>query len=305
MSKEESDLFLITAEEAGNRIDKVLADRFKGSYSRTYFQYLIDHHCVEINGETVKKRALAASGDEVEIHFILTPELEVKPEPIALTILYEDDDLLVINKPSGMVVHPAPGHPTGTFANALLYHCQAGDLETNSLRPGIVHRLDKDTSGVLIAAKNNRTLERLVDQFTSRIPRKIYHAICIGHPGSQHIQAPIGRHPVHRKEMAVVSTGKPAETVIRTVTMKGNLSLVEANLLTGRTHQIRVHLRHVGTPILGDAVYGNGATNTKWGVERQLLHALSLELPHPTTGRLLAIKAPYPLDFQQFITKHF
>lgn len=295
-----SDLFLVSKEDADNRLDKVLADRFKGSYSRTYFQYLIDHHCVEVNGEVVKKRTLVKEGDEIDIHFILTPELEVKPESIALDILYEDDDLLVINKPPGMVVHPAPGHPTGTFANALLYHCQ--DLK-GSLRPGIVHRLDKDTSGVLIGAKNNQALERLVDQFARRVPRKIYRAICIGNPGSKHIREPIGRHPVHRKEMTVVATGKAAETIVRTLAVKGDLSLVEADLLTGRTHQIRVHLRHVGTPILGDPVYGSQSANKKWGVERQLLHALSVEFPHPISGKKLFIEAPYYADFQRFKEK--
>lgn len=271
MSEEEVEeaTFFIAEEEAGERLDKILAKRLSGAGSRTYFQFLIDEGKVLVNGAPVKKRAKPKAGDEVEVEYILTPELELKPENIPLKILYEDEAILVVDKPPGMVVHPAAGNWTGTFVNALLYHCREAFSQQmpqipqtsqishkNALRPGIVHRLDKDTSGLLIAAKTALTQQRLIDQFMNRQVYKEYLAICIGNPGTGTIDAPIGRHPVHRKEMTILQKGeggRPALTHYRVLAFDERLSLVSVVIATGRTHQIRVHLKHLGQPIDGIA----------------------------------------------------
>lgn len=294
MPEQESELIVIQENEAGERLDKILAHRFKDVWSRTYFQYLIDEHLVLLNGEPVKKRIKPQVGDEVEIQFAATPEIDLSPENIPLDILYEDEHLLAINKPAGMVVHPAPGNWSGTFVNALLFHC--GNLEIEGLRPGIVHRLDKETSGVLIAAKSLLVQQKLVEAFAARQVYKEYLAICVGNPGEGTIEEPIGRHPVHRKHMAVVQGGKKAITHFQTLATNGKLSVVKVILATGRTHQIRVHLKHHGTPILGDAIYGNPQVNKQYGAERQLLHAYRLQLKHPITGQVLEFEAPIPED---------
>ena len=296
MQPEEQESLIITVEEGGERLDKILAGRFRDIKSRTYFQYLIEEGRVWVNGETVKKREKLAEGDEILIHFILTPEIGLSPEPIPLDIVYEDDALLVINKPAGMVVHPAVGNWTGTFVNALLHHCQ-GLEQSKDLRPGIVHRLDKETTGLLIAAKTPLVQQRLIEQFSTRQVYKEYLAICLGNPGKQEIQAPIGRHPVNRKLMAVVPNGRPAISRCETVAHRGPLSLVKIVLLTGRTHQIRVHMKHVGMAVLGDDTYGNLQANQKYGAERQMLHASRLKLEHPLTKKMLELEAPLPEDF--------
>ena len=299
----ETDLLVVTEEEAGERLDKVLTARFKGAYSRTYFQYLIDAQLVLLNGETVKKRIKLSLGDEIEVQFAATPEIALLPEQIPLTILYEDEFLIAINKPPGMVVHPAPGNWTGTFVNGLLYHCSQLEGEEGSLRPGIVHRLDKDTSGVLIAAKTLEVQQKLTALFASRQVYKEYLAICVGRPADGEISTLIGRHPIYRKQMAVVPRGKQAITHIKTMGWNDQLSVVKVVILTGRTHQIRVHLKHNGTPVLGDALYGNISVNRTYGVERQLLHAEILRFNHPMTGQLLEIKAPLPGDMLTFVQK--
>jgi 23S rRNA pseudouridine1911/1915/1917 synthase len=198
-----------------------------------------------------------------------------------------------------MVTHPAPGHPHGTFVNALLYHCKTLP-ETEDLRPGIVHRLDKDTSGVLVAAKTSECHQKLVELFSSRSVTKHYLAICIGNPGDRTIDEPIRRHPSRRQEMHVDPEGKPAISICKVLKTVGDLSWVDVQLITGRTHQIRVHLKHIGTPVLGDSVYGRPATNEKYGVKRQLLHAKTLSFIHPITGEALSFEAPIPEDFQLF-----
>ena len=300
MKSEESDIIVITDDEAGNRIDKILANRYKEVRSRSYFQYLINEGNVLLDGKSVKKRTRPEVGDEIQILFVLTPEIDVTPEDIPLDIIYEDDDIIVINKPAGMVVHPAPGNWTGTFVNALLYHCKELDA-TNTMRPGIVHRLDKETTGVLIAAKNAKAQQGLVDQFSSRQVYKEYLAICLGNPGNTTIEQPIGRHPVHRKKMAIVETGRHAKTHVETMACNGKISAVKIILETGRTHQIRVHLKHQGAPVLGDATYGNASSNTHYKVTRQLLHARVLSLKHPVTGEELTFEAPAPSDMQPFL----
>ncbi|NGX57784.1 MAG: Ribosomal large subunit pseudouridine synthase D [Chlamydiae bacterium] len=292
----DTDVIIVTASEAGERLDKILAARYENRHSRTYFQYLIEEHLVSLNGAPVKKRIKPIEGDEIEVHFVLTPQTEVQPEPIPLDILYEDDDILVVNKPAGMVVHPAPGNWTGTFVNALLHHCQDLAADPNDVRPGIVHRLDKETSGVLIAAKNLLAQQKLIEQFANRKVKKQYTAICVGNPGKGEISAPIGRHPVHRKKMTVIEGGKPAVSHYETLAYDERLSLVSIKPITGRTHQIRVHMKHLGHPILGDPVYGNPSFNKKMGIQRQLLHAEKLSLIHPVSGKDLTFNAPMPQD---------
>jgi 23S rRNA pseudouridine1911/1915/1917 synthase len=298
MSTEEADLIVVTNEEAGERLDKILANRFSGIHSRTYFQMLIENERVLLNGETAIKRIKPQEGDEIQINFIITPEIELLPEPIPLDILYEDEHLIAVNKPAGLVVHPATGNWTGTFVNALLYHCKQLTGDSSTLRPGIVHRLDKDTTGVLLAAKTSLTQQKLIEMFAARQIKKGYLAICLGNPGDAKIEAPIGRHPVHRQRMAVVAEGRKALTLCKTLAFDGKISLVSIDLATGRTHQIRVHLQHYGTPILGDALYGNTAANERYGAKRQWLHAHRLEFKHPITGINLVIEAPIPDDMK-------
>lgn len=304
---EDNETIIIRENEVGQRLDKILAERFQKIHSRTYFQYLIEQGKVFVNGEEVKKRYQPAAGDEVQIHYILTPEIGLTPEAIPLEIVFEDNNLLVINKPSGMVVHPAPGHITGTFVHALLHHCrQLPEDKTNDAypRPGIVHRLDKETSGLLIAAKTNLAHKRLIEMFSSREIYKEYLAICVGNPGHKEIKTSIGRHPVVRQKMKVLDEGgRQAITICDTIAHKGQLSLVRIILQTGRTHQIRVHMQHIHTPVLGDAVYGNAQANKKYDVKRQLLHAYLLKFKHPITGESLTLKAEVPSDMQIWIDK--
>jgi 23S rRNA pseudouridine1911/1915/1917 synthase len=304
MEVEESDILVITEDEVGERLDKILARRFKEFYSRTYFQYLIDEQLVLLNGSPVKKRIKPQVGDEIEVQFAATPEIQLTPEPIPLSILYEDEHLLAINKPAGMVVHPAPGNWSGTFVNGLLYHCTSlAGRQENTLRPGIVHRLDKETSGVLIAAKTLDMQQKLTLLFASRQVYKEYWAICVGKPTDGEISAPIGRHPIHRKQMAIVPTGKQALSSVKTWGWNNKLSFVQVVIATGRTHQIRVHLKYKGTPILGDALYGNSSSNHYYGVQHQLLHAAVLKLSHPITGQQLELVASPPTDMLRFMRK--
>jgi 23S rRNA pseudouridine1911/1915/1917 synthase len=297
----ESDTIIISSEEAGERLDKVLAKRFEDRYSRTYFQYLIEEKLITVNGIPIKKRMSFQEGDQVEINFALTPQMDLVPENIPLDILYEDQDLIVINKPAGMVVHPAVGNWSGTFVNALLHHCKLDIPNDNTVRPGIVHRLDKETSGVLIAAKNTLAQQRLITLFSSRNIDKEYLAICLGNPGEGEIRAPIGRHPVNRKLMAIVeSGGKEAVTRFKTLASDGKLSLVKVKPETGRTHQIRVHMKLRGSPVLGDSQYGNIQANKKFDAKRLMLHAYRLQFKHPMNNTPLEFLAEPPEDFRYF-----
>jgi 23S rRNA pseudouridine1911/1915/1917 synthase len=294
------DLLIVTEAESNLRLDKFLADRFP-NYSRTYFQSLIDKQLVLVNGELIKKGSKLALGDEIEVEFAITKEIPLTAEPIPLDILYEDPYLLAINKPAGMVVHPAVGNWSGTFVNALLYHCQ--HLERgDTLRPGIVHRLDKETSGLLLAAKDEMTQRKLVEAFALRRVHKEYLAICLGNPGNRTITGNIGRHPIKRKEMAIVEKGgKEAKTECQTLAHNAQLSFVRLLPYTGRTHQLRVHLQSIQTPILGDSLYGSTAANKKFGAKRQLLHAHLLRFPHPITHKEIELQAPLPQDIGIFI----
>lgn len=286
---------IITEEEESCRLDKLLTLRYP-DHSRTYFQYLIEEGFVLLNGERAKKRTLLEEGDEIEVCFQLTPEISLEAEDIPLDIIYEDEHILAINKPVGMVVHPAPGHWSGTFVNALLGHCK--NLPTSDpLRPGIVHRLDKDTTGILLAAKTLDAHKKLIEKFSNRTMEKTYLAICMGKPPAGIISAPIGRHPVHRKEMAVIPDGREAVTDVRIVAFGQNMTLALLKPKTGRTHQIRVHLKHLGAPILGDSVYGS----SKSAAHRQMLHAYKLSFTHPITNEPMNLCAPIPSDMKHWM----
>lgn len=302
--QEETDTLFVSEEEAGERLDKILATRLREAGSRTYFQYLIDEGKVLLNGLPVKKRVKPKIGDEIELEYVLTPELTLQPENLPLNILYEDQSILVVDKAPGMVVHPATGHWTGTFVNALLFHChhtlEKGE-NADALRPGIVHRLDKDTSGLIIAAKTGQAQQKLIEMFAERRIYKEYLAICIGNPKEGTIEAPIGRHPINRKMMAVLSEGRPAITRYRSVVFDEKLSLVSVVIETGRTHQIRVHMKHHRTPVLGDPVYGIPTFNAKLGVSRQMLHAYKLTFEHPISGKKMELTAEIPEDMQKII----
>jgi 23S rRNA pseudouridine1911/1915/1917 synthase len=296
----ESDALVVTEEEEGMRLDKFLQLRFS-KYSRTYFQSLIEEGLVLVNSGVVKKANKLEAGDEVEVEFALTPEISIAAEQIPIDILYEDPYLLAVNKPAGMVVHPAVGNWSGTFVNALLYHCRQL-ANQGSFRPGIVHRLDKETSGVLVAAKDEWTQRSLVEAFALRKVYKEYLAICLGNPGKRQIDANIGRHPTRRKEMAVLTgKGKEAKTLCETLAYNASLSLVKLLPQTGRTHQLRVHMQWIGFPILGDPLYGSPSANKKFGAKRQLLHAHLLRFSHPITQEEVELKAPIPEDLQKYI----
>ena len=296
-SLEETENFFVTKEESGTRLDKLLSLRFE-ERSRTYFQYLIEEGCVFLNGNRVKKRTTVSENDEIEIFFLATPGLSLEPENIPLDILFEDEDLLIINKPAGMVVHPAPGHWTSTFVHALLFHCQNLSLSKDDVRPGIVHRLDKDTSGLLLAAKTQKAHQQLITQFHNREIEKEYLALAIGKTPSLTLSASIGRHPVKRKEMCVLEDGKEATTRFDLLAFNGEISLVLAKPKTGRTHQIRVHLKHLATPLLGDLIYGK-----KWRITppRQMLHAYQLSFLHPLSKVPMKCRAPLPQDMKEML----
>ncbi len=292
----ESETIFVSEDQAGKRLDLFLTGYFRQKQSRSYFQYLIANHLVLINGRPVKKRICPKAGDEIEVEFALLPEISLSPENIPLDIIFEDDHLLAINKPAGMVVHPAPGHWSGTFVNALLFHCGSSPDTSDTIRPGIIHRLDKDTTGVLVAAKNTTTHQRMVSLFAQRDVTKEYIALCHGNPGNGTLSATIGRHPTKRKQMAIVETGKSSTTTYSTIFHDDKCSIVIARPQTGRTHQIRVHMKHIGSPILGDTLYGKKHTQPRYHAYRHCLHAHRLTFAHPITGKILLLYAPIPDD---------
>ncbi|HSX04223.1 MAG TPA: RluA family pseudouridine synthase [Rhabdochlamydiaceae bacterium] len=296
---------IISDKDASLRLDKLLPLYFP-EHSRSYFQFLIEKGHVRVNGAQLKKRMKTKVGDEIEIEFLALPELSVDQEEIPLEILFEDDHVLAINKPAGMVVHPGAGNPSKTFANALMFHCKNLKKEDfDPLRPGIVHRLDKETSGVLIAAKTYEAHQNLVKQFSERKVKKTYLAICVGNLEPGIISAPIQRHPIHRKEMAISPAGKESITHVKVLGSHNGTCLVEAEPITGRTHQIRVHLKHRGAPVLGDFLYGSDKANSHFDAKRQYLHAHRLKFKHPTLEKILELKAPIPADMKEFISKNF
>ncbi len=286
---------VVPKESAGQRLDVFLTQAFPGQ-SRSYFQKLIDQGLVLVSGCVVKKRTQVEEGDEIEVEFALTQELAAVPEEIPLDIIFEDEHLIVINKPAGMVVHPAPGHFSGTFANALLWHCKNLTFD-EKVRPGIVHRLDKDTTGLLVAAKTPEAHRALVAAFAARSIDKRYLALASGHPKDQRIDLPIGRDPQNRQRMTVTKGGKQATTDVRVLARYKEASLIECHLITGRTHQIRVHLKAIGCPLLGDPIYG--AVHSR--ASRQMLHAAQLKFTHPIKQEELTFIAPLPADMDGLI----
>ncbi len=294
-------MLVVTPEDLGERLDKLLSTHFP-THSRTYFQMLIEESCVLLNSHPTRKQHKVDVGDRIEVTFKEPPLLDVVPEKIELDILYEDDHLIAINKPASMVVHPGAGVYSGTFANALLHHCQSLNTEDfEPFRPGIVHRLDKDTTGVLIGAKTKEAHRKLSAQFAERKVQKKYLAICCNTPPDGEFSAKIRRHPIRRKEMTLHEEGKEAISHFKVLAKNGELSFVEVDILTGRTHQIRVHLQALKCPVLGDPVYGSEKLNQKHGVSTQLLHAYQLVVTHPITGEPLELVAPPPSAMKNFI----
>lgn len=299
------DTIFVEKDEESFRIDKLLCNRFSDK-SRTYFQYLLENHLVLLNGKPVKKRVKPKEGDEIEVCFAATEEISLEPEDIPLDILYEDEHLLAINKPKGLVVHPAPGNTSHTFVNALLFHCKQLPQEPDSIRPGIVHRLDKDTTGVLLAAKTLEAHQKLITLFSTRQIEKEYLAICLGKPSEGLFSAPIGRHQYLRKKMTVCEEkGKEALSEFSLLAFEAPLSLIKIRLHTGRTHQIRVHLEHLRCPLLGDEVYGSEKANKSHEVMSPLLHAFQVRFTHPITNKRLVITAPPPASMESFMKKNF
>ncbi len=280
----------------GLRLDQALAEEL--GLSRSQAQAWIQAGRVRVGGKPVQKPAYRLKGEEVEVDPPPPVQALVLPEELPLPILYQDEDLLVVNKPPGMPTHPAPGVYTGTVVNALLgrYLEPVSAERPEEVRPGIVHRLDKDTSGVLVVARHEGALRALAQAFRDRLVYKRYLALTEGHPREGILIAPIGRHPVDRHRMHIGGIApRYAETEFRTLATSGPYALVEALPHTGRTHQIRVHLKHLHAPILGDPLYGRPSPY----LARQALHAYELRIPHPRTGRVLEFRAPVPWDMLQ------
>ena len=294
--------FIVSEESEGERIDKYL-NELMDSVSRSYIQKLMADGNITVNTANVKANYKIKPDDDIRIYLppAITPDIE--PENIPLDILYEDDDVIVVNKPKNMVVHPAPGHYDGTLVNALLYHC-AGNLSgiNGVLRPGIVHRIDKDTTGSVIACKNDYAHASIAEQLKEHSIVRKYHAIVCGNMREEEgtIHTMIGRHPVDRKRMAVVKTGgKDAITHYRVIQHFEKYTYVECVLETGRTHQIRVHMASIGHPLLGDEVYGT--VKTPFHLEGQCLHAKILGFCHPLTKRYIETDAPLPEYFVKLL----
>lgn len=292
----------IEPEQAGERLDKALSS-IQEEWSRTQIANWIEEGLVAVNGQQVKAKYKVKEGDIIEID-VLEPEvLDVVPEKMDLDILYEDEDVLVVNKPKGMVVHPSPGHTTGTLVNGLLYHCKDLSGINGVLRPGIVHRIDKDTSGLLMVAKNDQAHQSLAEQLANKTVKRRYTALVHGHiPHNKGtIDAPIGRDPKDRQKMAVVENGKEAITHFRVLERIGKkYTLVECQLETGRTHQIRVHMKYIGYPLVGDPKYGPKKTIDIGG---QALHAGVLGFNHPRTGEYMEFEVPLPKDFVDLLAQ--
>lgn len=296
--KEQIDLQL--GEQSG-RIDKVLSQEL-ADYSRSQIQQWLKEERVKVNGTTVKANYKVKAGDQVTIAVPEPTVLELTPENIPLEIVYEDEDVAVVNKPQGMVVHPSAGHPNGTLVNALLFHMQDLSSINDVIRPGIVHRIDKDTSGLLMIAKNDFAHESLAKQLKEKTSLRKYVALVHGVIPHEKgvIDAPIGRSKTDRKMQAVIEEGKPAVTHFQVLERFADFTLVELQLETGRTHQIRVHMKYIGYPLAGDPVYGPKKTLPGKG---QFLHARLLGFEHPRTGAFLTFEAPLPEVFQKTLEK--
>lgn len=304
--KGEQKVELTVAEEmSGKRLDSVLAGMMP-EYSRSFIQKLFENGSITVGGDPCsEKKRKAAAGDIVEITIPQPERLEVEAEDIPLDIVYEDDELLVVDKPAGMVVHPAPGNHSGTLVNALMYHCGDALSSINGvIRPGIVHRIDKDTSGLLMVAKTDRAHNALSAQLAEHSITRRYKAIVYSNIKEDEgtVDKPIGRDPGNRLRNAVVYTNsKNAVTHYRVLERFGGCTLVEAVLETGRTHQIRVHMAYIRHPLLGDTLYG--PAKNRYGAKRQMLHAGVLGFVHPVTGEYMEFNSPLPQDFEDVLAK--
>ena len=291
-----------TDENSGERLDKFIADN--SDISRSYAAKLCEDGLVMLGGKPLAKKYKITGGEEIEIDVPKPEELSIEPEDIPLDIVYEDSDVIVVNKPQGLCVHPAPGNESGTLVNGLVYHC-GGELSAINgvIRPGIVHRIDKDTSGLLIVAKNNEAHLKLSEQLKERKAMRKYVALVNGNIKEEDgtINKPIARNPVDRKKMAVVQGGREAITHFNVLERFGQYTLVECILETGRTHQIRVHMASIGHSIVGDPLYG--IKKEKFNLQGQLLHAKTIGFVHPTTGEMMEFSSEIPEYFQKVLEK--
>ena len=291
----------VSDEETGERIDSFLSR--KTEFTRTRIQQLIKERNIMVNGKATKSSYKIEKDDEIGIEVPEAETTEIKPENIKIDIVYEDSYIAVINKQAGLVVHPAHGHYSGTLVNAILYHIKDLSGINGEIRPGIVHRLDKDTSGLIVIAKNDKVHVTLTEMFQEKKIRKTYLAILKGklNKSEGKVVTQIGRDKIDRKKMTVIddiTKGKTAITNYRVLSQNSLFTLVKVNIETGRTHQIRVHMRHLGYPILGDSVYGR-----KDNEKRQMLHAYRLEFLHPVTGNFMEFTGEIPEDFQKALKK--
>lgn len=294
--------FLITEEWEDERIDKCI-NSLIDSLSRSYIQKLIKDGQVFVNGKVIKANYRMKAEDEIVFQIPESVEPDIEPENIPLSILYEDEDILIVDKPKGMVVHPAAGHYSGTLVNAVMYHCKGQLSGINGImRPGIVHRIDRDTTGSIIICKNDFSHNCIAEQLKVHSITRKYRAICCGvlQEDTFVIHKPIGRHPVDRKKMAVnEKNGKDAITHVKVLKRFEKYTYIECELETGRTHQIRVHMASIGHPLLGDEVYGTGKSSFK--LEGQTLHAMTLGIIHPKTKEYLEVSAPLPKYFAHLL----
>jgi len=304
--------FEVSQENAGSRLDLFLS-RMSLELSRNQVQRLIDNNCILVNEKPQKASYRLRSKDQVLVSVPPAPPSQLEPEPLSLDVVFEDDHLIAINKPSGLVVHPATSHRTSTLVHGLLHHCDhLADLG-GPLRPGIVHRLDKDTSGIIVVAKENSAYRHLSRQFKEKLVYKEYSALVYGRlrQSSGQFTDPIRRHPKNRKKMGIIAGGREASTFWWLELLFGEVSLVKVVIKTGRTHQIRVHFAHAHHPVVGDATYGgqkrvksvqNPLMRTRLSkVKRQMLHARRLALEHPATGAKLDLSAPLPEDMSDLL----
>ena len=293
----------VNPENAGERLDAFLAEQLE-DVTRSAAAKLCAGGSVTREGKPLAKNYRLTGGETIAVALPDPEPMDAVAQDIPLDVVYEDADVIVVNKPKGLVVHPAPGHPDGTLVNALLHHC--GDSLSGiggALRPGIVHRIDRDTSGLIIAAKNDYAHQCLSAQLQDHSLARTYECVVVGNlkADSGTVDAPIGRHPVDRKKMAVVSNGRPAMTHWEVIARYGGYTHVRCRLETGRTHQIRVHMAHIGHPILGDTVYG--AKKPVPGLQGQCLHAVGLRFIHPRTGEVVECSCPLPEEFREVLRK--
>ena len=293
-------LIIVDEDTTKKRIDTYLSE--KEEYSRMAIQRLINDGKIIVNGKKIKASYKVQNGDKIKIEEEKPKEIELKAQNIPLEVLYEDNDIIVVNKPKGMVVHPANGNPDGTLVNAIMAICKDSLSGIGGeIRPGIVHRLDKNTSGAIIIAKNDKAHIALSNQLKNHEIKKTYFALVRGivKESNATINMPIARSKNDRKKMAVDKNGKEAITHFKVLKRFDDCTLLEVNIETGRTHQIRVHLSHIGYPIIGDDVYSNG--KNRWNVKGQCLHAKSLDFKHPITGKQIHIEAPLPKYFTDIL----